>query len=199
MSDDEKRPFFTTLPGILTGAAALIAALTTLYVAVRNQQSSPPQSLAEQSASPPSAPPAGGQPLPSPSRQAVERLASDYLAAFRDHDLAQLVSLSETPFYFDQEVVLRREDIRRKYEQLFAEKPNSWEGVQIKSIRASTIAELKQQGQDMQRDRVVRSLSMDDSDWAIQVLIGMGDSRSEGLMLFARTFNNTLRIVGMWD
>jgi hypothetical protein len=198
MPDNEKRPFLTTLPGLLTGVAALIGALTTVYLAVRSQQGSAPQTAAEQSTLP-AAKPVEAQPLTSPSRQAAERLAADYLAALRDHDFATLVSLSETPFYFDNEVLVRREDIRRKYEELFAEKPTSWEGVQVKSIHASTIGELRQQGQDMQRDRVVRSLSMDENDWAIQILIGMADSRSEGLMMFARTFNNTLHVVGMWD
>lgn len=36
MADNEKKPVMNMLPAILTGAAALIAALTTVYVNVRN-------------------------------------------------------------------------------------------------------------------------------------------------------------------
>jgi hypothetical protein len=198
MSEDDKRPFFTTLPGILTGSAALIGALTTLYVAVRNQQPSRPETPAGQLA-PPLAQSTESQPPTTPSRQVAERLAADYLAAWHDHDLALVVSLSEIPFYFDHQVLLRREDIRRKYEELFAEKQNLWDSLQINSIRASTIGELTAQGDDINRDRVVRSISMDQNDWAIQILVRTADARTAGLVLFARTFNNTLRIVGMWD
>lgn len=37
---DNRKPFLATLPGILTGVAAIIAAITTLFVTVRNSSES---------------------------------------------------------------------------------------------------------------------------------------------------------------
>ena len=45
MGDNDKKSFFTTLPGVLSGLAALIAALTTAYVTL---QDPPQQKISEQ-------------------------------------------------------------------------------------------------------------------------------------------------------
>jgi hypothetical protein len=42
MADNNKKSFFTTLPGILTGLAALIAAITSLYLALKPPTEKPP-------------------------------------------------------------------------------------------------------------------------------------------------------------
>ena len=45
MGDDDKKSFFATLPGILTGLAALIGAFTTLYVAFQDGQTQLPDGV----------------------------------------------------------------------------------------------------------------------------------------------------------
>lgn len=37
MADDDRKAFFTTLPGILSGVAALMVATTTLYFGLRDR------------------------------------------------------------------------------------------------------------------------------------------------------------------
>jgi hypothetical protein len=37
MADDDRKAFFTTLPGILSGIAALMVAATTLYFGLRDR------------------------------------------------------------------------------------------------------------------------------------------------------------------
>ena len=51
MADNEKKPIVHVVPAILTGAAALIAALTTVYVNVRGDKSSQPTAAATKVAS----------------------------------------------------------------------------------------------------------------------------------------------------
>lgn len=49
MADNEKKPVITHMPAILTGSAALIAALTTVYVNIRNDikdEAPPPAAVA---------------------------------------------------------------------------------------------------------------------------------------------------------
>lgn len=56
MTDNEKKPALTLLPAILTGATALIAALTTIYINVRNDLKSadtPPAVVAQVQPAPP--------------------------------------------------------------------------------------------------------------------------------------------------
>jgi hypothetical protein len=56
VADNEKKPVITLLPAILTGATALIAALTTIYINVRNDLKSagtPPAVVAQVQPAPP--------------------------------------------------------------------------------------------------------------------------------------------------
>ena len=45
MADDDKKSFFATLPGLLTGIAALIGALTTLYITCNNRNAKTVQQI----------------------------------------------------------------------------------------------------------------------------------------------------------
>lgn len=116
----------------------------------------------------------------------------------RQHDVAQLVSISERPYYFDREILISRESIAEKYRELLTAKPSVLQDVQINSIRARTVSEMKREGPHLRRDRIFNSLSLDDSDWGIEVRLPMGD-RSEGMIMFAGVVAGRLRIVGMWD
>jgi hypothetical protein len=50
----------------------------------------------------------------------------------------------------------------------------------------------------LSHDRVVRSLSMNDSDWAVRLVLEENDRR-EGVIMFVRRLGSDLKIVGMWD
>ena len=132
-------------------------------------------------------------------RQDAEGLVSRWIAATLARDVPALVGLAETPFYFDQEVLVRREDLASRLQQLFAQRTEAptWK---IQSIRAITVGELKAQGQDAQRDRVLNSLSMNDADWRVAVTLSIpGRAGTEGVAFFVRKINGVMKMVGTWD
>jgi hypothetical protein len=213
MADDDRKAFFTTLPGILSGVAALMVASTSLYFGLRDRAAK-----SEAAASAPAGSATGvttsaastaavrtAQPTtPAVSlearRQQAERLAGDWLAALGDHDVGRLVRLAETPYYFDQEIIVTREALADRYRALFAEKPNGLQGVQITKLRARTVAEMKEEGASLQRDRIFSSLSLGDDDWGIEVHLRMANrDGDEGMTMFARLVGDQLKIVGTWD
>lgn len=213
MADDDRKAFFTTLPGILSGVAALMVASTSLYFGLRDRAakseaaaSAPAGSAtgvttsAASTAAVRTAPPTTPAVSLEARRQQAERLAGDWLAALGDHDVGRLVRLAETPYYFDQEIVVNREALADKYRALFAEKPNGLQGVQITKLRARTVAEMKEEGASLQRDRIFSSLSLGDDDWGIEVHMRMANhDGDEGMMMFARVVGDQLKIVGTWD
>ena len=132
-------------------------------------------------------------------RQAAERIVSEYLGAHLSRDVETLLSLVDLPFYLDSEVVVRRADLAEKFRALFTEITNVPTDFRIESIRAKTIGELKAEGYDPSRDRVLASLYLEDADYAITVVLGTLELGSEAGLLFARRTPSGLRIVGTWD
>src|SRR5207248_1415688 len=76
----------------------------------------------------------------SEQRRGVEELASQWLAALKSQDVASIVSVSEVPYYFDNEVLTSRDEVATRYHALFASKPNAWNEWRITSIKAMTLA-----------------------------------------------------------
>ena len=210
MTDDGRKTFFTTLPGILSGVAALMVASTTLYFGLRDRRPDPPPpknliagpSVPAGTAAMPTAATASTMPAVSleTQRQQAEAVAGEWMGAMLERDVGHVVRLSATPYYFDQEILVTRESIAEKYRQLFVEKPTAPEGMQIQKIRARTVREMKDEGESLKRDRIAGSLSLGDSDWGIEVHISLpGREGTEGIMLFARQVGDQFKIVGTWD
>jgi S1-C subfamily serine protease len=133
-------------------------------------------------------------------RQDAESLVSRWLAAALSRDIQTLVDLAEMPFYFDQEIVVRREDLRAKLEQMSARAADNTAAWKIQSIRATTVGELRAKGDEANRDRVLSSLSMTDADWQVVVLVSEpGRSSPEGTAFFVRKIGGTMKLVGLWD
>ncbi len=105
MADNEKKPVITLLPAILTGATALIAALTTIYINVRNDLKSADTPLAVvakvESAPPKPVPPAQPQAL----RLQLKRIAVQQDgASVGDADWRFAIEADGEPlFVFEQE------------------------------------------------------------------------------------------------
>jgi hypothetical protein len=205
MTDDGRKAFFTTMPGILSGVAALMVASTTLYFGLRDRAEKKTSTGPIAGPSVPATTAAATTPtVPAVSletrRQQAEALAGEWFGAMREHDVDHLVRLSETPFYFDQEILVTRSSIADKYRLLFVEKPTLPEGLQIQKIRARTVKEMKDEGALLQRDRIFNSLSLGDSDWGIELHLHLaGHDGDEGMMMFAREVGDQLKIVGTWD
>jgi hypothetical protein len=208
MADDDRKAFFTTLPGVLSGIAALMVASTSLYFGLRDRATKS-QTTASAPAGPAAAPSTAIVQTPTTGtatvsiearRQQAERLAGDWLAAFGEHDIGRLVRLADTPYYFDHEIVVTRESLADKYRAVFAEKPNGLQGVQITKLRARTVAEMKEEGASLQRDRIFSSLSLGDDDWGVEVHMRVENhDGDEGMIMFARLVGDQLKIVGTWD
>ena len=147
------------------------------------------------------------EPSPAPSvsdlasrRQDAEKLGTDWLAALLRNDVDTLVQLSDLPFYFDQEILVREEDLRNRYQQMGA-KQKSPSLLKLQSIKVQTIAELKQGGYDTTKDRLLDSLHLDDDDFAITLMVGLEglSSKAEGIGLFTRKRANKIKLAGWWD
>jgi hypothetical protein len=132
-------------------------------------------------------------------RQAAERIVSEYLGAHLSKDVEALMSLVDLPFYLDSEILVRRADLAEKFRALFTEITSVPVDFRIESVRAKTIGELKAEGYDPSRDRVLKSLYLEDTDYAITVVLGTLELGSEAGLLFARRTPSGLRIVGTWD
>src|SRR6476660_3147484 len=102
MADDDRKAFFTTLPGMLSGVAALMVASTTLYFGLRDRAAKSEAAAVPAGAAALAAPTAAAKtavaqtpPAATPTvsvevrRQQAERLAGDWLAAMGDHDIGR--------------------------------------------------------------------------------------------------------------
>lgn len=105
MADNEKKPVITHMPAILTGSAALIAALTTVYVNVRNdiKDETPPAVVATaKPAEAKPAAPAGPQEL----RLQLQRVAVQHDGAVGNADWRFAIEADDQPlFAFEQEAM----------------------------------------------------------------------------------------------
>lgn len=106
MADNEKKPVITHMPAILTGSAALIAALTTVYVNIRNdiKDEAPPPAVAATAKPAESKPaaPAGPQEL----RLQLQRVAVQHDGAVGSADWRFAIEADGQPlFAFEQEAM----------------------------------------------------------------------------------------------
>jgi S1-C subfamily serine protease len=132
-------------------------------------------------------------------RQDSEGLVGRWIAATLSRDVQAMLNMVEMPFYFDQEIVVRREDLERRLQELGARAADNLSAWKIQSIRAITVAELRARGAEANRDRVLGSLSMSDSDWQVVVIMAQsGSTRTEGTVFFVRKIGSVMKMVGLW-
>ncbi len=105
MADNEKKPVITHLPAILTGSAALLAALTTVYINIRNdlKGDAPTPAAVVAEAKPAAAKPE--QPaLPQQLRLQLQRVAVQQDGAVGNADWRFAIEADEQPlFVFEQD------------------------------------------------------------------------------------------------
>lgn len=104
MADSEKKPVINIVPAILTGAAALIAALTTVYVNVRNDLKGVPEPAAVTAPVAPAAATAVQAPVMVPLQLQLRRVAVHEDGAVGSADWRFAVEADGQPlFAFEQE------------------------------------------------------------------------------------------------
>lgn len=197
MENENKKAFFKTLPGILTGIAALITAITGLYLAF--QSSRQPKDLAQpiseqrQIQEPRQPEPPMKEELPRQMRPA-RRLAEDFFVAYENGNISRIIDISATPFYFSHEVLVRPEDIHSKFEEVFSQKGEKFN---LDAIETKTIGELRKAGVSQEINRIIEILNLNDeaivieATWTVQ-------THHEKLFLFTRWIESDLRLIGWY-
>lgn len=72
--------------------------------------------------------------------------------------------------------------------------------LQQQRIQVQTIAEMKSQGYETARDRLLNSLNLNDDDFAIVLFVkAEGRDNVEGIGLYTRKRGNELKLAGWWD
>jgi len=197
MSDDQetttKKSFWHTLPGIITGAAGIITAVTGLFLAINNSKSSsanpetePIHVLATDQKLVTSEPPHTEITI-----AMAEKLTNDFLNAFKNRNVDDLMSLISVPFFNDHNLETDLGELRSKFEANWQEKPNV--SLIIKSIKVKTVKEWKDQGR-LNHDRFLPSLNIGDDDYYAVV-----EFDHDGLAVVFRKVDNKLKIAGIWD
>lgn len=106
-NDKEKKPWVGTVPGILTGSAALLAALTTVYVNVRDDVRGKPEPVAQAAPQAPVAQAAPVQPIgPQKLQLTLQRIAVQHDGELGTADWRFAVEAEDQPlFAFEQEAL----------------------------------------------------------------------------------------------
>ncbi len=106
-NDKEKKPWVGTVPGILTGSAALLAALTTVYVNVRDDVRGKPAPVAQAAPQAPVAQAAPVQPIgPQKLQLTLQRIAVQHDGELGTADWRFAVEAEDQPlFAFEQEAL----------------------------------------------------------------------------------------------
>jgi hypothetical protein len=105
MPDNEKKPLLHTVPGVLTGVAALIASLTAVYVNVRHDSAPEPAHIETPVTTAPPAPPApAAEAGPQKLRLQLDRIAVQHDGAMGTADWRFSIEADDQPlFVFGQE------------------------------------------------------------------------------------------------
>lgn len=138
---------------------------------------------------------------PSPQREPtveVERIVAQWLDAWVNGNVDNVVSLASEPFYFDNKLVLTRAEHQAKYEQLRQDNGAVLGKIEIQRIVVLTIRELQGTGYDLTRDRIFNSLYLTLDDYAA-VVTARSKGRSDEMLVAVRRSGDGYEIVGMWD
>ena len=61
-------------------------------------------------------------------------------------------------------------DLRETYEELRSQKGDRWKGLKIVKIKTRTIGQLKDEGWDARRDRIIGNIHLEDSDYTVSIV-----------------------------
>lgn len=183
-----KKSFWHTLPGIVSATAAIITALTGLFVAIHNNSKTssakndlPKQEIVQK------------QESPKITLAMAEQMANQFINACKKRSADEIVSLISVPFYFDYNIETDMDEIHSKFQKDFQEHPNQ-PFPEIKSIKVKTVKEWKIEGKLNNGDRILENLNINDDDFYSVI-----ESPPYTFSLGFRIVGNKLKIAGMWD
>ena len=129
--------------------------------------------------------------------RAAEKLAGDWVNAIENREIDTVINMADTPFYFDQEILVSIGDLEAKYEDWFSAMEER-DRLQISSLKAMKVSEyqalLDREGYGG-GDRILSSLRLNDNDIVV-IIVSEG---GEGLIIVFRIVNDDIRMAGFWD
>lgn len=182
---EEKKSFWLTFPGILTGIAAVITATTGLYAVIKNKHPESPAATirtldnksGEVDTESPGAPGNGiahsFTQSHAESLEKAEKVAVQWFTALRRQDLGTLLALTEKPFYDGDgrgAVLLSDADIVAKYNQ---PEIKGTKEPQFSHLRANTVSDWKRENVLSGRERVFSAIRVEDTDIMVSMRLGM--------------------------
>lgn len=127
----------------------------------------------------------------------AEKIASDYIAAIDNRDIETVMKLVDIPFYFDNEILASLADVRSRFLEWWEREPED-RGYRIDSLKAKTVSELKSEGYDTNRDRVLSNLRIEDDDIVVIIIAGTEALPGQGVMVVFRKVDDNIKIAGTW-
>lgn len=200
MTASTRKTFWTSVPGILTGLAALIASVTGLYYALGNHsngglesgENRPKTNIAES---------ADSLAKPDPGalyEQTAREMGHNFIAAYQVNNLPAILAMTDTPFYLFGKFHYRDEDVKENLELFFQQKGGNFD-VHRSSIRpiGQLTAESKTYSDEFGTsiNSVAQTLGLTDDDfimdfdWSIQTYSGT-------MWLFMKVKEEEISIVG---
>lgn len=186
MDNKTRKNFWTTIPGVLTGLAALIVAITGLYGALRDHPQTAPGPPEDQAAT------VRTQYEETTINQAREvsleqkahELGSRFISAYQSDRISSILAVTDVPFYIFGDFVYRRDDLRDKLELFFSQKDGNFRvlGTRVKrleDIRQQLSASQQVDDYNVSLSSVIQTLALGDSDflmeidWSIQTFSGI--------------------------
>lgn len=126
----------------------------------------------------------------------AKRLTEDWVASVIDRDVEFIMSITQTPFFFDQQVIQDMAGVKNHYLDWWAgEEQPPREILDGINLTAFTVKDFKKEyPRGSFRDRMMNSqLEIKDSD--IVVLL---DIEGEGTLYFYRKTGDNLKLIGFW-
>jgi hypothetical protein len=128
----------------------------------------------------------------------AQALGVKWFAAMIRDDTTALIQMSDFPFYFDNEILAGPDDMRQHFQKLSSNPHSDTSKLQLKSVKAKTIAEWQKDGFDATRDRLLKSITYKDDDFLVILMIGNGE-HEEGTVLYIRRAGDEIKLAGWWN
>jgi hypothetical protein len=194
----EKEPWWKAAAAIITALAVLITAVATLLPVIMDDDGE--ESGDEEFSTDDDGEELGDEEF-RPEEQLIddditqaEELAVEWVDSLKHKDLESVVDMADTPFYSDQGLLMRIEDVEEMYRVRFLQEHREDEAPRISVLQAKTISEIEREGYPDDYEWVYSSLHLTGNDIAVLIIWDGGG----GLMLAFRRVDGDMRMVGLW-
>ena len=126
----------------------------------------------------------------------VEKIARKWFSSLKYGDVDTFIKLSGEPFFIGNKLVLSKNELRSEYLHEHSKKGDIWYKSKVLAIKVQTVKELKDQGHDLSKYTIIKSLNLTLEDYIITIRIIIM-SREDRILLVAKKFGDDYEIVGM--